>query len=256
MPLACDDYNSHREALRSAGHCHHWHLSVIRNFLWCECIFPVNNVIVPQFHILWQAPLVNQSATMASMISAIRRSLSGDKQPSPDIDGESEGERKSGKGKRFLSGDQLSGADAQGVMTSNKRSRLQKSTPARELEDGELSDFTDLSDDETSEAGSTEVKQHDSSPPSTPSAGSSSTLPPKQLSLPEGTPDWGVKMVEILQAEIRSINMRVGAVDVNSQKNSASIKQLEDKVVKMEKENVALKVENSSLCERVLDLEY
>ena len=78
--------------------------------------------------------------------------------------------------------------------------------------------------------------------------------------LPEETPDWGVKLLELIQlsiqSEIRKVTSTVSSIEDKGKNNSKSIKEIETKLVKVEKRNQVLEAENSKLKEKLLDIEY
>ena len=74
--------------------------------------------------------------------------------------------------------------------------------------------------------------------------------------LPEGTPDWGVKLLEIIQAEFRNVTQHVKSVEVQNEQNAKDVKKIENKLAKVEKHNQELKEENCALRERILEIEY
>ena len=70
--------------------------------------------------------------------------------------------------------------------------------------------------------------------------------------LPEGTPEWGSTLWEMIQGEFRKLH----GVEQNVTKNTKSIKQMERKMAKVEKRNQSLQNENELLKEKLLELEY
>ena len=76
------------------------------------------------------------------------------------------------------------------------------------------------------------------------------------VKLPEGTPDWGIKLLEIIQSEFRSVTQHMSTIEGQSSKNTKDVKVLEKKLATVEQQNKVLMNENISLCERLLDLEY
>ena len=81
-------------------------------------------------------------------------------------------------------------------------------------------------------------------------------LPEKKALLPEGTPDWGVKMLEILQGEFCSMSQQLSQVDVCSSSNTKDIVSITSKLEIIEKKNQDLTEEKNQLKEKLLDLEY
>ena len=80
------------------------------------------------------------------------------------------------------------------------------------------------------------------------------------LELPQGTPDWGIKLLEIMKAEFKKefkkVTDSIGDVKKENKENSVSIHKIEDKVAKIEEQNRVLTAENGILKERLLDLEF
>ena len=74
--------------------------------------------------------------------------------------------------------------------------------------------------------------------------------------LPEGTPEWGVKLLEIMQRDFRSVTQHVSRIEKTSSDNTKSIKMMEQKLAKVERHNKSLSDENVQLKERLLELEY
>ena len=79
---------------------------------------------------------------------------------------------------------------------------------------------------------------------------------PVPVGLPDGTPEWGTKLLEIIQGEFRNLNSKIGGVEDSTKSNSKSIKQMENKLARVEKHNAALLSENNDLKERLLELDY
>ena len=76
------------------------------------------------------------------------------------------------------------------------------------------------------------------------------------VKLPPETPDWGIKLLEIIQNEFRNVSKSISAVEKDSQKNSKTIKDMEKKLAKVELRNKSLEDENVNLKEKLLDLRY
>ena len=75
-------------------------------------------------------------------------------------------------------------------------------------------------------------------------------------SLPAETPEWGIKLLEIIQAQFNMMNTHVGEVEVKTNKNSEEVEKISLKLTKVEKLNKVLEEENTNLKEKLLDLEY
>ena len=95
--------------------------------------------------------------------------------------------------------------------TSQKRFRLQKEEAMddeefEELEDGEINqDSVDTS----------------ATPPLKPMK--CTTACAIKLQLPEGTPDWGITLLEIIKGKIQSINDSISCVDLQCSSNTTSL---------------------------------
>ena len=76
------------------------------------------------------------------------------------------------------------------------------------------------------------------------------------IKLPPETPDWGIQLLKIIQMEFRNVTKSVGEIDLSNQSNTASIKEMEQKLEKVETHNKSLENENINLCEKLLELEY
>ena len=78
--------------------------------------------------------------------------------------------------------------------------------------------------------------------------------------MPKETPDWGIKLLKILQgtiqSEIRSVKSIIEGVDTVTSTNTKSIKKIEKKLLKAEERNQSLASENQELKEKLLDLEF
>ena len=75
-------------------------------------------------------------------------------------------------------------------------------------------------------------------------------------SLPEGTPELGVKLLEIMQSEFRSFTSHMNTVEVQVLKNKSDVSMMSKKLDKIETENRILHEENTILKECLLNLEY
>ena len=78
----------------------------------------------------------------------------------------------------------------------------------------------------------------------------------KETELPEGTPEWGAKLLEIIQNEFKAVTMKLDGVDEQRQSNTKNIKAIEKKLARVEKINASLECENTQLKEKLLELEY
>ena len=74
--------------------------------------------------------------------------------------------------------------------------------------------------------------------------------------LPNDTPAWGVKLLEIMQKEFRQVAIHMKVVEDQSDQNEKDIHEMEQKLCKTENKNKFLQEENVTLKERLLDLEY
>ena len=74
--------------------------------------------------------------------------------------------------------------------------------------------------------------------------------------LPEGTPEWGVKLLEIMQNEFRAVSLKVDATDLTAEENKRDIETMERKLTMVEAMNKNLVKENIELKEKLLDLEF
>ena len=74
--------------------------------------------------------------------------------------------------------------------------------------------------------------------------------------LPEGTPDWGIRMVQILCGDYRSLSKQLATVEVRSDDNAKLVETVSKKLEIVEKKNICLTEENNQLKEKLLDLEY
>ena len=72
--------------------------------------------------------------------------------------------------------------------------------------------------------------------------------------LPDGTPEWGVKMLEIIQGEFRQMNKHVASTESKSNENTKNVKGMQTKLAKVESQNKILLDENTTLREQLLDL--
>ena len=73
----------------------------------------------------------------------------------------------------------------------------------------------------------------------------SEKLSPDPPKLPEGTPEWGKKLLEIMQSEFRSVSEHVKSVETQGDRNANDIKLVERKMDQMVRRNKLLEEENS-----------
>ena len=83
-----------------------------------------------------------------------------------------------------------------------------------------------------------------------------STGQDEPLELPEGTLDWGITLLKIIQKDLSKVTKHVSTVELDAVKTKTDVKNLEQKIQKMEIVNQELKEENVMLKERLLDLKY
>ena len=76
------------------------------------------------------------------------------------------------------------------------------------------------------------------------------------MRLPAGTPEWGIKLLEIIQNEFRSVNSSISVAEENGKKNTHSIKKIERRLATIEDRNKTLEFEKIQLKEKLLELEY
>ena len=126
-------------------------------------------------------------------------------------------------GKRFLSGDSVAS------LSNSQKKRKRRMNQGRNVKATELTTMD--SDDENEQ------------------------LVPKSL-LPEGTPDWGIKLLEILRGDMKVMSKQLAAVEIQCTSNSMQMDNMAKKLVVVEEENKHLTEENHLLKEKVLDLEY
>ena len=67
--------------------------------------------------------------------------------------------------------------------------------------------------------------------------------------LPAETPDWGIKLLEIIQGEFKSVKDQIASVDLKNNDNATDIKLMLAKLEKMEVQNHDLVTENVALRE-------
>ena len=78
----------------------------------------------------------------------------------------------------------------------------------------------------------------------------------KVISLPEETPEWGSKLLAIIQGEFKSISLQMSRVERAGESNSATINSMSKRLDLVEKRNKLLLEENSVLKEKLLDMEF
>ena len=155
------------------------------------------------------------------MFSIIRK-LSGESQEEQRSESVSSDANESKKNKHYHSGDMTYSEGSND--TSQKKSKLSRSNA--------------------------QVSEDNNARPST-----EETELTKSPQLPEGTPDWGIKLVEIIQGEFRAVTNHVKSLELQSERNKNDIQGVERKLVRVEEENKMLHQENNDLKERLLDLE-
>ena len=77
-----------------------------------------------------------------------------------------------------------------------------------------------------------------------------------KMDLPPEMPEWGLKLLEIIQSKFRHVNTSLSMVESDGKKNSKSVGKLEKQLVNLEEHTRVLKAENTQLKEHVIDLEY
>ena len=201
------------------------------------------------------------------MWSQLKKSLSGEsteskKAMSPEKDHPQQDLK---KGKRCRSGEMgdtnLSATNqrhkrkkttSKGKLTRQKE--LNTSEISKELEEGELSEsFEEDSDgySTTSSIINEETVQQERI-----STFSLDKSPITEISLPADTPEWGKKLFEMFQNEFRRVTTSVEHVSSIADNNASSVKDMEQKLAKVELHNRSLTTENTQLKEKLLDLEY
>ena len=83
-----------------------------------------------------------------------------------------------------------------------------------------------------------------------------STIQHAEPELPPETPAWGIKLLEIMQKEFRSVSLTVTVIEESANKNTKNIKDMEKKLSQVELQNWKLVNENFQLRERLLEVEY
>ena len=184
---------------------------------------------------------------MASVFNMLRRTLSGESErkqgdvdsshesptsmkPSDSVESTESNGQKIKQSKRYRSGDPPSDVS----MSRQKRKKLSK-TRVVQNESSVGSNDEDLQSSTESD-GSFKLGQADE--------------------LPEGTPDWGVKLLEIIQKDLKAITKHVSTVEKTGETTKCDVRKLEDRLEKVELQNRELAEENINLKERLLDVEY
>ena len=78
----------------------------------------------------------------------------------------------------------------------------------------------------------------------------------EEAKLPAETPEWGLKMLEIIQGEFRNFTAKVDGIEKTDRSTAKTVDSLERKLNKVEQKNKTLESENLQLREKLLDLEY
>ena len=182
------------------------------------------------------------------MLSMLRKSLSEETKKSEISEGSDSSDNDSSamdlsqntdKGKKTkcnCSGEEH-GVESQ-CSKANKRKKL---TKMKKLSDGSPSEQSEKAGKLVTDANVTNLKA-------------------KTASLPSKTPDWGIKLLEILQltiqTEVRNVSATVSPIKTKVDNNAKDIIDVKAKLQKIEKRNKALEHDNSELKEKLLDLEY
>ena len=173
------------------------------------------------------------------MFNLLKKSLSGEKSPerlhpassmeTPDNGSVSEALKKQRrkKNKRYRSGDTSVAASMEN--SAQKRKKLQRcsSVESASASSSDSEEDGDLAGDLV-----------------------------KMKSLPAETPDWGMKLIEIMQGEFRTLSRQIKAVKKKTDDNIHDVSRMTSKLSIIEKKNQDLENENNQLRERLLDLEY
>ena len=172
---------------------------------------------------------------MSSMFGMLRK-LSGEKSEEVVAD-----EPAADKKKRNRSGSMINDMS---VSKEQKRKWMSKSRWVKSsIEEGEIDEYSD--DD---------VRDEDSRPMVSKTATAKEGLLPDEL--PSETPDWGVKLFDLIQREFSKIANSVAEVEKTATENAQSIKKIDYKLAKAEEHNRHLQLENSDLKEKLLDVEF
>ena len=150
------------------------------------------------------------------------------------------------KGKRARSGDTSPSILSTGA---HKKKKLVKSK-SHVMSSSNLSDTEDEEEDLENTELDSEIIQHDGDGEI--DTKSNSARP----SLPAETPDWRIKLLEIMQLEFKNVTESIKTVDSGRLHNTWSIKKVEKRLAKVELKNKTLESENIQLKEKLLDIEY
>ena len=135
------------------------------------------------------------------------------------------------KSKRSQSKDQASPENSMGSRHQKKKKKLVRSNAENSIEQVQ-------SNDESEDEVEVKVDAKDTA------------------KLPDGTPEWGIKMLEIIQSEFRQFTDHIGTVEIQSNNNTAELKTVQKKLEKVKERNKFLQDENVLLKERLLELEF
>ena len=157
--------------------------------------------------------------------------------------------REDKKGKRVRSGDQQSKIKKRKKLTKDKRfdDSADNSAASPTREEGELTDTADESENKCQDG----VKSSSSDVQSSDAKSDTETM-----SLPPEMPEWGIKLLEIIQKEFRSMNVSISNVEETAGNNSRNMKRMERKLAKVEECNKSLVNENVQLKEKLLEVEF
>ena len=210
------------------------------------------------------------AASTAAMFSYIKKSLSGEswKSGSDEISGEdnelesrpttecpqdSEGDAElANDSKSYKRNRSRSGEDNVQDLSGSKSQKRKKLTRSRKLKNSASVSpiILDQKHESNPESDHDDVNGDTENEPTT----------PPLVALPENTPDWGIKLLEILQgtikAEVRKVSATVSVVDEKTVKNVKDIKSVEKRCSQLERKNKALESKNVLLKEKLLDMEF
>ena len=159
------------------------------------------------------------------MLSLLWKSLSGESTEGIDTNTASSSTQKAGK--RNHSGDSHGNVDQ--PSNSQKKKKFIKDEHIDEDEEFSDGDHVDATSHQT---------------------------PLKAPSLPAETPNWGIKLLEIIQGQFKSVCKQISSVETKTNKTSKDIKQMEKRLAWVEDQNCFLENENKDLKEKLLDTEY
>ena len=150
----------------------------------------------------------------------LRKSISGDSHTDAGSieqveNGPSPVEAEHKKGKTYRSGESAVTVES-ATKWKSKKKKLSHSPNVTEV--------TDDSDTETSISGE----------------GNQTKAYQMEQSLPSGTPEWGIRLLEIMQHEIRSVNTTIGAVKSSNKVSSKTLKIMEKHLATIEDKNRCL----------------